>query len=260
MITTSLMRDLRVVCGIGLRGTKAWITSPPYVVITLLFPLLFLAAFDGALSAFADLEGFAYREGYTAFVYGFVILQAAAFGGIFTGYSTGRDFDTGVARRLLVGAAKRAPIVAGYVVVAVVRAFIAMAVLTGVAMIMGMRTQAGAGQIALLVITVGVMATAASLWACGVAMRTKTTRGGPLMYTPILVALFLTPVYVPVKLLDGWLRWLVSANPVTYVVDGSRSLVAGTNGDIVSGLAWCVIVSIVLTVWAIRGIQRANHR
>ncbi|MHB1809007.1 MAG: ABC transporter permease [Solirubrobacteraceae bacterium] len=252
-----LVEHWRVASGIARRGTKAWITSPPYIVITLLFPLLFFAAFAGALSALGDLEGFGYRDGYSAFVYGFVILQGAAFGGIFTGYSVARDFDLGMARRLLVGTAHRGPVIAGYVGVAVIRALIAMAALTAVALATGMRTHAGIGDGVLLVVCVCLTAAAACLWACSVAMRGRTTRVGPFMYTPILVVLFLTPVYVPTRLLGGWLRWLINVNPATLMVDGTRALVAGSQGSVGRGLAWWAGICALLAVWALRAAYRA---
>ena len=42
------------------------------------------------------MPGFDYPAGYTTFVYGFVLLQASAFGGIFTGFSIARDFESWV--------------------------------------------------------------------------------------------------------------------------------------------------------------------
>ena len=38
------------------------------------------------------------------FVYGFVLLQASTFGGVFTGFSVARDFESGFSRRLMLGA------------------------------------------------------------------------------------------------------------------------------------------------------------
>ena len=46
----------------------------------------------------------------------FVFLQSAAFGGVFTGFAVARDFQSGFARRLLLGAPRRGGIIAGYVV------------------------------------------------------------------------------------------------------------------------------------------------
>jgi len=249
----------QVAWGIGLRGTRAWILSPPFFLITLLFPLIFLAAFSGALSPLYHLNGFTYPEGYTAFVYGFVIVQAAAFGGIFTGYSTARDFEIGFAPRLFLATRKRAPIIAGYMVVAVIRSLIAVAVLTVVALLGGMRTNVGLAQVAGLAALVVLVAASASLWACGIAMRFRATASGPFMYTPILVVLFLTPVYVPAALLPGWLGSVVKVNPMSYVVEASRSLLAGGNQSVGKGFLLCAALLVAVAVWAVLGVRAAER-
>lgn len=225
----------------------------------MLFPLIFLAAFSGALSPLYYVEGFKYSEGYTTFVYAFVIVQAAAFGGIFTGYSTARDFEIGLAPRLFLATHRRAPLVSGYVIVAVVRAWIAAAVLTIAGVLGGMKTHLDYLQAGYLVALVALVAAVASLWACGVAMRLRATRSGPLMYTPILVVLFLTPVYVPADLLHGWLGTAVRWNPMTNVVEGSRALLAGGSESVGRAFIFGFVILLVVSAWAILGVRRAER-
>ena len=43
-----------------------------------------------------------------------MLLQSAAFGGVFTGFAVARDFEYGFARRLLLAAPRRSGIIAGY--------------------------------------------------------------------------------------------------------------------------------------------------
>ena len=52
---------------------------------SLIFPLFFFVAFAGGLSSVGDVPGFDFPSGYTAFQFVFVLLQASAFGGVFTG-------------------------------------------------------------------------------------------------------------------------------------------------------------------------------
>ena len=54
--------------------------------------LFFFAAFAGGLSAVGNVPGFDFPSGYTAFQFVFVLLQSAAFGGVFTGFAIARDF------------------------------------------------------------------------------------------------------------------------------------------------------------------------
>ena len=59
------------------------------------FPLFFFAAFAGGLSQLHEVPGFDFPLGYTAFQFVFVLLQAAAFGGVFTGFGAHNTVGTG---------------------------------------------------------------------------------------------------------------------------------------------------------------------
>ena len=54
--------------------------NPALFVPSIVFPLLFLVAFAGGLSNVANVPGFDFPSGYTAFQFVFVFLQAAAEG------------------------------------------------------------------------------------------------------------------------------------------------------------------------------------
>ena len=74
-----------VASGVAWRTLKNVITTPSLVIPSLMFPLLFFIAFAGGLSQVQNTPGFDYPNGYTAFQFVFVLLQSAAFGGVFTG-------------------------------------------------------------------------------------------------------------------------------------------------------------------------------
>ena len=95
-----------------------------------MFPLLFFIAFAGGLSQVQNTPGFDYPNGYTAFQFVFVLLQSAAFGGVFTGFGVARDFEGGFARRLLLAAPNRLGIVVGYSMAALLRWCITATLLT----------------------------------------------------------------------------------------------------------------------------------
>src|SRR4051794_41229584 len=87
----------------------------------LAFPLFFYMAFAGGLSAVGSLPGFDYYN-YDAFQFVFVLLQSAAFGGVFIGFSIGADFDSGFTRRLMLAARDRSAVIAGFGVAGLIRA------------------------------------------------------------------------------------------------------------------------------------------
>ena len=95
------MSDFTTVArAVAWRNIHNFFTNPAIFIPSLLFPMFFFTAFAGGLSRVDQVPGFDYEAGYTTFVYGFVLLQASTFGGIFTGFSVARDFESGFSRRL----------------------------------------------------------------------------------------------------------------------------------------------------------------
>ena len=111
------------------------LTNPSLLIPSLVFPLFFFTAFAGGLSNIRNVPGFDFPSGYTAFQFVFVLLQSAAFGGVFTGFGIARDFESGFARRLLLAAPNRVGIVGGYALAALGRWLITATVLTTVALL-----------------------------------------------------------------------------------------------------------------------------
>ena len=73
-----------------------------------------------------------------------MLLQASTFGGVFTGFSVARDFESGFARRLMLGATHRGGIIAGYWLSALVRSLTTITVVTIVALLAGLELTAAA--------------------------------------------------------------------------------------------------------------------
>src|SRR5437667_2203091 len=96
-------------------------------------------AFAGGLSQVQNIPGFDFSDGYTAFQFVFVLLQSAAFSGVFTGFGIARDFESGFMRRLLLAAPKRSGIILGYAIATTVRWAVTITVVTGVALIAHMQ-------------------------------------------------------------------------------------------------------------------------
>ena len=92
------MRTWNVISGVAWRTLKNVITTPSLLLPSLMFPLFFFVAFAGGLSQVQNTPGFDYPNGYTAFQFVFVLLQSAAFGGVFTGFGVARDFEVETCR------------------------------------------------------------------------------------------------------------------------------------------------------------------
>jgi ABC-2 type transport system permease protein len=247
-----------VALAVAWRGVHNAFTNPAILLPSLLFPLFFFTAFAGGLSRVSDVPGFDYPAGYTAFQFVFVFLQSAAFGGVFTGFSIARDFESGFARRLLLAAPRRTGIIAGYALVALVRWAATASVVFLVALVSGMRILGDGIDLSGLVLLGILVNVAAVLWAAGVAMRFRTLQAGPLMQVPIFLTLFLAPVYVPLSLLKGWIHTIAQANPATFLLEAGRGLFAGEPVEVATAFAVALGAIAVFSVWAVRGLRSAE--
>jgi ABC-2 type transport system permease protein len=99
---------------------------------------------------------------------------------------------------------------------------------------------------------------AATLWSAGVAMRLRTMQAGPAMQLPVFLVLFFAPVYVPLSLLQGWIHGVAVVNPLTRVLEASRSLVAGTPTQVGFAFAASVALALLFSLWAFRGLRKAE--
>lgn len=240
------------------RSLHNFFTNPALIIPALLFPLFFFTAFAGGLSGVQNVPGFDYPNGYTAFQFAFVLMQASAFGGVFTGFGIARDFESGFARRIMLATPNRSAILAGYVISALARAVVIGAMLFVIGLAVGMDVSSSLVELVALIGLALLMNLAAVLWASGIAFRFRSIQAGPLMQVPVFMILFLTPVYVPLNLLTGWIHTVAKLNPVTAVVEAARSLIAAAPEYVLLAYGAMSLVGLLLLYWSVSGLRSAE--
>ncbi len=247
-----------VVVGVAWRTLKNWLTNPQILLPTMAFPLFFFTAFAGGLSQVSQVPGFDFPPGYTAFQFVFVLLQSAAFSGVFVGFGVARDFEFGFAKRLMLAAPRRGGIVLGYALAALVRWAIVALVLTTVALAVGMNVGGGAVDLVGLYTLAALVNFCGFFWAGGLAMRFRTIQAAPLMQMPVFLVLFFAPVYVPLNLLQGWIHGVATVNPLTYLLETSRGFVAGDAPHVLGAFGIAIGLGVLFWIWAFRGLRSAE--
>jgi ABC-2 type transport system permease protein len=240
------------------RSIHNFTSNPSFFLPAIVFPLFFFTAFAGGLSTVSRVPNFDFPTGYTAFQFVFVLLQSAAFGGVFTGFGIARDFESGFGRRLFLAAPRRGGIVLGYAIAALVRALLAWTVLVVVALIAGMQVDGGGVDLFGLFGLAVLVNFAATMWAAGVALRVRSIQGGPLMQMPVFLILFLAPVYVPIGLLSGWIHAVASLNPVTALLEAGRGFISGDPTTVALAFGLGLGLAALLALWARGGLRRAE--
>jgi ABC-2 type transport system permease protein len=224
------------------RQTTVLLKNPSLFLPPMLFPLMNFMAFAGGLSRLRH-----------------VLLQSAAFGGVFAGFGIARDFERGFAKRLLVSAPQRSGIILGYGLASLIRWLMIAVVLTVVALVAGMQVGGNGVDLVGLYGLAIIFNQVGLLWACGVAMRFRSTQAGPLMQTPVFLLLFLAPVYVPLSLLQGWIHEVARFNPLTFLVESGRGFIEGEPTQVAAAFSIALALLAVFAVWARTGLARAER-
>ena len=227
-----MRRFVDVARGVAWRQIHNFTHNPAFLLPSIIFPLFFFTAFAGGLSSVSNAPGFDFPSGYTAFQFVFVLLQSAAFGGVFTGFAVAADFERGFARRLMLAAPNRLGILAGYLLAGLVRALIVGVLLFVVALLVGMQVDGGVVDLFGLIVLALIVNLVAALFAFGVAFRLRTIQAGPAMQMPV----FLDPLPRPgLRAARPALRLgraVAKVNPFTALVEGGRDLISGQSFDV----------------------------
>jgi ABC-2 type transport system permease protein len=250
---------IAVARGVSWRVLHMFFTSPSFLLPSLAFPLFFFTAFVGGLSRVSEIPGFDFPSGYTAFQFVFVLLQSAAFAGVFTGFGIARDFESGFMRRLMLAAPDRSGILFGYLVSAFVRWATVAAVVTVVALLAQMTIGGNGVDLFGLYGLALLLNLAGTLWATGVAMRLRTQQAAPIMQMPVFLLLFFAPVYVPLTLLEGWIHGVASVNPITALLEAGRGFISGQPELRLAAFSIAFGLILGFAAWAGRGLKSAER-
>jgi ABC-2 type transport system permease protein len=222
------------------RSVIRTLRQPANVIAPVIFPLGLLAVNSGGLMAATKLPGFP-TDSYTAFALAVPFMQGALFATMNAGTDLARDIQTGFLNRLALTPMRGAALLAGQLAGIAVAALVQAIVYVGVGIAVGVHPASGpAGVLVLLVLAVGI---ALAFGAVGALIALRTGSGESVQgFFPILfVFLLISSMNLPRNLIEiDWFRHAATANPVSYLIEGIRSLVIeGWNAEAL-GLAFAV--------------------
>ena len=207
------------------RAVRRILRQPAQLVFPILFPLILLAVNTSGLDAATRLPGFP-TASYLDFALAIPFMQGALFAALNGGQDLARDIQGGFLDRLAMtpmsGAALLAGQLGGALFMGVISAVLYLVV--GVAFGAGIQTGvAGALVVLLLAITISF---AFACFGTFVALRAGTGEAVQGFFPLFFVLLFLSSAFFPRDLIEQeWFAVIATYNPVSYMVEGIRSLV-----------------------------------
>jgi ABC-2 type transport system permease protein len=195
------------------------------IVFPMVFPLILFAINGSALSPATHIPRFP-THNYRDFLIAMTFVQGAMFVSITAGVDLARDIESGFLNRLaltpLSGAAMLLGQLGGALVLGVVQAivYLLVGIATGVTLVSGV-----GGALVLLSLSILIAFAFASLGAL-LALRFGTGEAVQGIFPLLFVTLFLSSSSLPRNLIKAtWFRDIATYNPVSYLIEGLRSLV-----------------------------------
>jgi ABC-2 type transport system permease protein len=188
------------------------------------FPAILLAVNASGLKAVTLLPGFPTRS-YVSFAIAVAFIQGAMFSLINTGTNLAEDIESGFFNRLALTPLHRVSLIAGLLVGVAALGALQSAVYILLGVIFGAHLDAGVGG-ALVVIALGSLtALAFSSFGCVAALRTGSSEAVQGLFPLFFVFIFLSSSNLPRNLLKtGWFHTVATWNPISYLIEGFRSL------------------------------------
>jgi len=226
------------------RSVLRTIRQPIMIVPALVFPLFLLAVNSSGLDAATQIPGFP-TDSYLTFALAFPFLQGAIFATNTAGTNLADDIGSGFFNRLSLTPMGGSALLAGQLAGVMVVASIQMVAYLAVGLAAGASFEAGVGGIPVLFAL--SLATAAAFGALGLFVGLRSGSGEAVqgLFPLMFVLLFLSSAAMPRDLIaHDWFQTAATINPVSYLIEGTRSLfITGWDGEALA-LAFAIAVAI----------------
>lgn len=232
--------DVSVMLG---RTMKHITRSVDTVITTAIMPvaimMLFVYVLGGAIESGS--------ENYINYQLPGILLITICTGTTYTAYRLFNDKQHGIFERFHSMPIAHSTPLWGHVLVSIVSNLVSVAIVVGIAFVLGFRSSAGIGSW-LTVVGVLVLFMLALTWLAVIAgIMSKTSDGATAFSYPLIFLPFLSSAFVPTETMPKALRLFAENQPVTSIVNSVRALLENqpVGNNIWVALAWCMGIMVI---------------
>lgn len=234
--------------------------SPESVIPNLIIGAFFLFVFESAIGGSANFLPGLQDVDYLAFILPFSIISGAL--NAPAGQAMIRDLESGYFDKLSLTPISRSALVLGHIIAGGVVIALQSLVLIMVATFAGFDPAGGVAAVAAAVGFAAFIGAGFGGFTLGVALMTGSagaTQGASFLFFPLS---FLSTALFPLDYLQGWLRTVARVNPVSYILDGLRSMfISGWDpGALAAGIIACIGISVVPFLFALFALRVRTRR
>ena len=249
-----LLHDVSAIAGRALRGVPRDLEAvTPPIFIALFFFIVNIATLSKVTKAAGGTFDYKAFEMPTAILLGVTGISRAP--------ALVLDIQNGYLDRLLMTPVRRLSILLGHMVADVAVAIGLTLPILAVGFAIGVRVETGVLGVLAFIALAALWSLAFSGFGYAIALKTGNPAAVNSSFLLFFPFLFLTSSYVPRSQLSGWLHTVAGLNPVTYLLEGLRSLVTtgwawGELGKALLAIALLGTISMSMCFAALRGRTR----
>jgi len=188
------------------------------------FPLILLAVNASGLKSATHLPGFP-TSSYISFAIAVAFIQGGMFSLINAGTNLAEDIESGFVTRLALTPLRRVALIAGLLVGVAALGALQSAVYMLMGVVAGAHLDAGAGGVLVILALGSLTALGFGALGCAAALRTGSGEAVQGLFPLFFVFIFLSSSNLPRNLLKtGWFHTVADWNPISYLIEGFRSL------------------------------------
>jgi ABC-2 type transport system permease protein len=210
---------------LGRRSVVRTMRQPANVIGPVIFPLFLLAVNSGGLRAETHLPGFP-TSSMVAFLLAVPFIQGALFATMNTGTDLARDIETGFLNRISLTPMRSVALLLGQLGGTVTLGLFQAVVYIVVGLAAGVRFASGPLGVLVLLAFYTLVVVAFGALGLFAAIRTGSGEAVQGLFPVFFVFLFISSMAIPRNLMSvTWFRDIATVNPVSYLIEGVRSLV-----------------------------------
>jgi ABC-2 type transport system permease protein len=214
------------------RSIARTLRQPAMVIPALLFPLLLLAINTGGLDSATQLPGFP-SGSYLDFALAIAFVQGALFSANSAGTNIANDIETGFFSRLSLTPLRRSSLLLGQLSGVIALGAIQAATFIIAGLVAGAGVRAGVAGVAVILALSLLISLAFGSLGAFAALRTGSGESVQGLFPLLFASLFMSSMALPRNLIEqDWFRTVATYNPVSYMLEGIRSLlIFGWDGE-----------------------------
>lgn len=234
------------------RGMLKLIKNPSAPIMGFGMSLFFLLVYNAGIGGVGSMEAFG-SGGYLSFVFPITIISLAMGSSAGAGQTLNDDMQSGYFKRLYLSPAPRWILVVAPMLADTISSMVFTIILITIGALFGVSFQFGFMSVLGVLLLSFLWSLTLCGFSAGIMLRTGQHQSAAIVTNAVFPLLFLSTTFLPRELITAdWLLAVSWGNPVTYILEGNRFLLADT-----SSASFFLIGVLIFSVTAIASVSFA---